>query len=69
VSGDKTFAQELLEPFAHYVVQSWLRGDMYNEMLAVMFIQGYQSTVSKLSIFSFLLSLCESLNSSKLAEN
>lgn len=62
VSGDKTFAQELLEPFAHYVVQSWLRGDMYNEMLAVMFIQGYQSTVSKLSISSFLPSLCESLS-------
>ena len=55
-SGDKTFSQELLEPFAHYITQAWLEWSICNEMLAVMFLQAYQSTVSKLFSSLFFLS-------------
>jgi hypothetical protein len=43
---DRTFLELLLEPFAHYVVEAWLALDSCEEMVAILFLQGFLSLVS-----------------------
>jgi hypothetical protein len=44
---------KMLEPFAHYIVEAWLRLESCSKMVAVLFLQGYLSLVCSPQLFLY----------------